>query len=130
MPFINVRVLGNQSASFSTKSTLSMHLKPGCCVRVPKTAPMKKGTFFPQVTHSVTKEIYPQWVTELENKAVVLHCLAQSSAAGDQNLGGSAGNFRKVNTLEALNQLLAQNRCARNTGSSYYYCHPPQGVMG
>ena len=108
---------------------LSVHLVPDP-VQGAKDSTHEKGTFLPQVVHSFTKEIHLPQVMELENKTGVLHCPAQSRAAGDQSLGRSAGNFREVNTLEALNQHLAQNKRARNTGHCYFHCHPLQGVMG
>lgn len=61
----------------------------------------EKDTFFPQVIHSFTKETHLPWVTEQENKAGVLHCIAQSSAAGDRSLRRSAGNFRELHILGA-----------------------------
>lgn len=76
-----------------------------------------------QVIHSVTKETPLAQVKQQENKAGVLHCMAQSNDTGDQQLERSAGNCLEVNTSGAPSSYLAQNKCAGNVGRYYYHCH-------
>ena len=67
-------------------------------------------------------------VKEQENRRGC--CVAQSQNCRDQRPGSSVGNFREINTSEAISPGSGLEQVHGNTGHSYYHCHPLQGVMG
>ena len=101
----------------STRFTVSCHL-----------APAPASLLIPGYLPAVTMVSPRKHTGTGENRRGC--CMVQSQNCRDQRPGSSAGNFREVNTSEAISPGSGLEQVHRNAGHSYYHCHPLQGVMG